>query len=62
MFSIINPILPWLEIRARETDWVRYHICLWYGASVCWTHRPGLRLDQLQQIWKPLSYMAINRC
>jgi len=28
--------------------------------TVCWNFKPLLNLDQLQQIWQPLSYIAIN--
>jgi len=27
---------------------------------MCWYLNPGLSLDQFQQIWQPLSYIAIN--
>jgi len=42
--GLVDPVSVW-------GDWVGYHVYLQHGTSVCWYIKPGLSLDQLQQIW-----------
>jgi len=62
----------WLEftIKGLEQGWLaqcQYKVTEWGIMFICGmvlrcagNLKPGLSLDQLQQIWQPLSYIAIN--
>jgi len=52
-----------------KSDWVGYNVNLGHGTSVCWQAwyfcvlanlKCSMSLEQLQQIWQPLSFIAIK--
>jgi len=60
-------LLPWLAftIKGLEQDWLvhcQFKVTGWGIMLICGMvlRCAGLSLDQLQQIWQPLSYIALN--